>query len=57
MQEVVKMEIIKWGDVRVIYPIADRTWVCPIKCMPKNGVMTVMLSIRNDLVPMQTVDE
>ena len=27
MQEVVKKDIIKWLDVGVIYPIADRSWV------------------------------
>ena len=36
MQEVVKKEIIKWLDVGVMYPIADTSWICPVKCVPKN---------------------
>ena len=30
LKKVVKKEIIKWLDARVIYPIADSSWVCPI---------------------------
>ena len=35
MQEVVKKEISKSVVGRVIYPIADSSWVCPIQCVPK----------------------
>ena len=37
MQEVMKKETIKWLDAGVIYPIADRSWVCPVQCVPKKG--------------------
>ena len=30
MQEVLKKEIVKWLDARVIYPIADSSWVFPV---------------------------
>jgi len=30
MKEIVKKEIIKWLDVRVIYPISDSSWVSSI---------------------------
>ncbi|TMW96088.1 hypothetical protein EJD97_007942, partial [Solanum chilense] len=39
IQEVVKKDIIKWLDARVIYPIADSSWVCLVQCMPKRGEM------------------
>ena len=42
IQEVVKKEIIKWLDVRVIYSITDSSWVCPVQCVPKKGEMTVV---------------
>ena len=55
MQEVVKKEIIKWLDAGVIYPIADSTWVCPVKCVRKKGGMTVVSNEKNELVPMRSV--
>ena len=42
MQEVMKKEIIKWWDAGVICPIADSSWVWPIKCVPKKGGMIVV---------------
>lgn len=41
-KEVVKKEIIKWLDARIIYPILDSVWVNPIKCFPKKGDMIVI---------------
>ena len=35
MQEVVRKEIIKWFDAKVIYPIADSSWVSPVQYVPK----------------------
>ncbi|XP_070001761.1 uncharacterized protein [Nicotiana sylvestris] len=35
MQEVFKMEIIKWLDVEVVYPISDSSWTSLIQCVPK----------------------
>ena len=55
IQEVVKKEIIKWLDARVIYPIADSSWVCPVQCVPKKRGMTVLPNERNELVPMRLV--
>ena len=45
MKEVVKKEIIKGLDARIIYPIADSEWVSPVQCVPKKGGITFM---RND---------
>ena len=47
MQEVVKKKIIKWLDARVIYPIADSSWVCLVQCVPKKGGMTVVPNEKN----------
>ena len=55
-QAVVKKEIIKWLDVGVIYPITDSIWVCPFKCVPKRGGMTMVPNEKNDLIPMRTVN-
>ena len=57
MKEAVKKQIIKWLDARVIYPIAHSSWVCPVYCVPKKGVMTVVPNERNALVPMRAVAE
>ncbi|GJR09939.1 reverse transcriptase domain-containing protein [Tanacetum coccineum] len=37
MQEVVKKEIVKLLDTRIIYSIADSPWVSPIHCVPKKA--------------------
>jgi len=42
MMEVVQKEILKWLDVRVIYPIADSDWVSPIHVVPKKGGTTIV---------------
>ena len=53
MQEVMKKEIIKWLDARVIYLIADSSWVCHIQCVPKKGGMNKVPNEKNQLVPMR----
>ena len=55
MQEVVKKEIINWFDARVIYPIADSSWVCPVQCVPKKGGMSVVTNEKNDLAQIKPV--
>ncbi|XP_012468936.1 uncharacterized protein LOC105787015 [Gossypium raimondii] len=42
MIEVVKIEILKWLEVDVIYPIADSKWVSPIHVVPKKGGTTIV---------------
>ncbi|XP_070013278.1 uncharacterized protein [Nicotiana sylvestris] len=37
MQEVVKNEIIKWLDARVVYPISDSSLTSPLQCVTKKG--------------------
>jgi len=41
MKEVVKKEIIKWLDTRVIYPITNSSWVFPVQCV---SIMDQMLN-------------
>ena len=53
MQEVVKKEIIKWLDCRVIYMITNSSWVYPVQCVPKKGGMIVVQNEKNDFVPMR----
>lgn len=42
MHEVVKKEIIKWLDTKVVYPIFASKWVCLVQCIPKKRGMTVV---------------
>ena len=42
MQEVVKKEVVKILDARIIYPISDSSWVSPIQYVPKKGGMIVV---------------
>ena len=55
MQEVVRVEIIKWLDAGIIYPISDSNWVSPIQVVPKKGGMTVVKNENNELIPTKTV--
>jgi hypothetical protein len=51
MQEVVRGEVIKLLDARVIYPISDSKWVNPIHVVPKRAGVTVVQNKEGELVP------
>jgi hypothetical protein len=54
MQEVVRAEVIKLLDARIIYPISDNKWVSPIHVVPKWAGLTVVKNHDNELVPTRT---
>ncbi|GKG10158.1 hypothetical protein Tco_0338904, partial [Tanacetum coccineum] len=54
VQDVVKNEIVKLLDSRLIYLISDSSWVSPIHVVPKKGGMTVVLNDNNKLIPSRT---
>ena len=35
MKKVVRKEVLKWLDARVIYPISNSFWVSPVQVVPK----------------------
>nr|GEV97931.1 putative ribonuclease H-like domain-containing protein [Tanacetum cinerariifolium] len=41
IHDVIKQEVIKLLDARLIYPISDSPWVSPVHCVPKKGGFTV----------------
>nr|GEV41038.1 hypothetical protein [Tanacetum cinerariifolium] len=51
IHEVIKKEVIKLLDARLIYPISDSLWVSPIHCVPKKGGRTVIENEDNELIP------
>ncbi|GKC15508.1 putative nucleotidyltransferase, ribonuclease H [Tanacetum coccineum] len=55
IKEVVKIEVIKLLDARLIYPISDSPWVSPVQVVPKKGGMTVVKNEKDELVPQRTV--
>ena len=55
MKEVVKKEILKWLDARIIYPISDSSWVSPVQCVSKKGGITVVANEKNELIPTRIV--
>ena len=55
MKEVVRMEVPKWLDTGVIYPIFDSGWVSPIQVVPKKGGTTVIKTKNNILLPSRIV--
>lgn len=52
MKEVVKKEIIKQFDAKVIYLISDIEWVSPIQCVPKKASMNMVTNSNDKLIQM-----
>ncbi|GKF72489.1 hypothetical protein Tco_0208603, partial [Tanacetum coccineum] len=48
IHKVIKKEVIKLLDARLIYPISDNPWVSPVHCVPKKGGITVVENEGND---------
>jgi hypothetical protein len=55
MREVVKKEVIKLHDARIICPVLHSEWVSPVHCVPKKGGLTVVKNEKNELIPQRTV--
>ncbi|GJS13145.1 reverse transcriptase domain-containing protein [Tanacetum coccineum] len=55
IHEVIRAEVIKLLDARLIYPISDSPWVSPIHVVPKKGGMTVITNENNELIPTRLV--
>jgi hypothetical protein len=55
MREVVKKEVIKLLDARIIYPVPHSEWVIPVHCVPKKGGLTMVKNKKNELIPQRTV--
>nr|GFA49113.1 retrovirus-related Pol polyprotein from transposon 17.6 [Tanacetum cinerariifolium] len=55
IHDVIKKEVEKLLDAKLIYPISDSPWVSPIHCVPKKGGMNVIKNDENELVPTRLV--
>jgi hypothetical protein len=55
MREVVKKDVLKLLNARIIYPISDIEWVSPVQVVPKKGGMTVIRNEKNELISQRTV--
>ncbi|GJT67275.1 hypothetical protein Tco_1018755 [Tanacetum coccineum] len=55
IHDVIKKEVEKLLERRLIYPISDSPWVSPVHCVPKKGGMTVVKNDENDLIPTRLV--
>jgi hypothetical protein len=55
MREVVKKEVIKLLDARIIYSVPHSKWVSPVHCVPKKGGLTVVKNEKNELIPQRTM--
>ncbi|GKE25559.1 reverse transcriptase domain-containing protein [Tanacetum coccineum] len=47
IHEVIKKEVLKLFDARLIYPISDSPWVSPVHCIPKKGGFIVVENDEN----------
>jgi hypothetical protein len=50
MKEVVKVEVLKLLDVRIIYPILDSKWVSPVQVVPKKSGIIVKKNEDEELI-------
>ncbi|GKD20397.1 reverse transcriptase domain-containing protein [Tanacetum coccineum] len=50
IHDVIKKEVEKLLDARLIYPISDSPWVSPVHCIPKKGGFTVVENDENELI-------
>nr|GEW83734.1 reverse transcriptase domain-containing protein [Tanacetum cinerariifolium] len=55
IHDVIKMEVLKLLDARLIYPISDNPWVSLVHCVPKKGGFTVVENEENELIPIRLV--
>nr|GEW71094.1 reverse transcriptase domain-containing protein [Tanacetum cinerariifolium] len=55
IHDVIKQEVIKLLDARLIYPISDSPWVSPVHCVPKKGGFIVVENEKNELIPTRLV--
>jgi hypothetical protein len=51
MREVVKKEVLKLYQARIIYPVPHSEWVSLVQVVPKKGGMTVVTNEMNELIP------
>jgi predicted metal-dependent peptidase len=51
MPEVVKKEVIKLLDARIIYPVPHIEWVSHVHCVPKKGGITIVKNEKDELIP------
>jgi hypothetical protein len=55
MREVVKKEVIKLLDVRIIYPVPHSEWMSLVHCVLKKGGLTMVKNEKNELIPQRTM--
>jgi hypothetical protein len=51
MRKIVKKEGLKPLKARVIYPFSDSEWVSLVQVVPKKARMTVIINVKNKLIP------
>ena len=51
MQEVVRVEVLKFQQASIIYPISYRTWVSPTHVVPKKSGVTTVLNEKGEERP------
>nr|GEY19710.1 reverse transcriptase domain-containing protein [Tanacetum cinerariifolium] len=56
IHDVIKKEVEKLLDARLIYSISDSPWVSPVHCVPKKGGFTVVKNEENELIPTRTIE-
>ena len=56
-ERVARLEIIKWLDAGIIFPISDSVWISPIHVVPKKGGTTIVKGKNDEIIPSRLVVE
>nr|GFA35713.1 reverse transcriptase domain-containing protein [Tanacetum cinerariifolium] len=51
IHDVIKKEVEKLLDARLIYSISDSPWVSPVHCIPKKCGFIIVRNVENELIP------
>ena len=51
MKQVMRAEVLKLLNARIIYAIFNSSWVSLVQVVPKKGGMTVVKNEKNELIP------
>jgi len=55
MKKVVRKEVLKLLETRMIYPISNSAWVSPMHMVPEKRGITVIKNEKNELIPTRIV--
>ena len=57
IKKLVRVEILKWLDTRIIFPNFDSVWISPIHVVPKKDRMMEIVNENYEIIPIRVIAE